>query len=153
MAAPNPTRPLDRVLLALGVLLVAATVVVALTAGGGASEEQAAAPAAGGDTVTIKGFRYMPKDLTVKAGTSVTFVNDDTAAHTASANESGAFDTGGIDRGAKKSVTFDKPGTYAYICEFHPIMKGTLTVRCCYRRHPRCDGTPRATRSVYSAPR
>ena len=123
------TRNLDRALLALGAVLIAVTVAVALTAGGGAAAEQTAAPAQGGDTVTIKGFKYMPKDLTVKAGTSVTFVNDDTAAHTASANESGAFDTGGIDRGAKKSVTFDKPGTYAYICEFHPIMKGTVTVR------------------------
>ena len=130
MGALDRTRPLDRVLIALGVLLVAVTLVVAVTAGGGgASEQQAAAPAAGGDTVTIKGFKYMPNDLTVKAGTSVTFVNDDTAAHTASASESGAFDTGGIDRGGKKSVTFDRPGTYAYICEFHPIMKGTVTVR------------------------
>ena len=129
MAAPDRTRPLDRALLALGVLLVAATVVVGVTAGAGAPEQQAAAPAAGGDTVTIKGFKYMPKDLTVKAGTSVTFVNDDTAAHTASGTDSGAFDTGGIDRGAEKSVAFDRPGTYAYICEFHPIMKGTVTVR------------------------
>ena len=123
------TRPLDRVLLALGALLVALTIVVAVGGSRGAADEQTAAQAPGGDTVTIKGFRYMPKDLTVSAGTSVTFVNDDTAAHTASATEGSAFDTGGIDKGAKKSVTFDKPGTYAYICEFHPIMKGTVTVR------------------------
>lgn len=121
---------MDAVLAGLGALLIALAVVVPLSRGGAEPAAPAAPAAAGatGDTVTIKGFKFGPPDLTVKAGTTVTFVNDDTAGHTASA-PSGEFDTGGIDRGERKTVTLDKPGTYMYICEFHPIMKAKVTVK------------------------
>ncbi len=119
---------LNRALIGLGLALVLATPVVAIAASG-SDDEQGAKAASGGDAVTIKGFEYAPSPLTVEAGTKVTWKNDDSTGHTASATASGGFDTGGIDAGAAKAVTLDKPGTFDYICEFHPTMKGSVTVR------------------------
>ncbi|WP_188479886.1 cupredoxin domain-containing protein [Primorskyibacter flagellatus] len=78
-------------------------------------------------TVTIDGFAFSPKKIVVKAGSAVTFVNRDGAPHTATATN-GAFDTGNLGKGSEKTVTFDTPGTYGYICSYHPSMKGTVVV-------------------------
>jgi plastocyanin len=79
--------------------------------------------------VAIKNFAYSPASLSVKAGTKVTWTNDDSTAHTSTASGSAlTFDTGTIKPGASGSVTLTKPGTYSYICTFHPFMKATITV-------------------------
>jgi plastocyanin len=71
----------------------------------------------------------MPSQLSVKVGAKVTFTNNDTAAHTASASDNTAFDTGGIAKGKQATVTLKKAGSYPYICQFHPFMKGTIVVK------------------------
>jgi plastocyanin len=78
-------------------------------------------------TVSIKGFAFNPPNATVAPGTTVTWVNDDQAPHTATAND-GAFDSGTLQPGQSYSFAFDKPGTYAYHCNIHPDMTGTITV-------------------------
>lgn len=78
--------------------------------------------------MAIADFLYKPADLTVPAGTTVEFTNEDSTPHTATSKESGTFETGSIDTGKSATVTLDKPGTYAYYCAFHPFMKGTITV-------------------------
>lgn len=88
-----------------------------------------AAPPADTAAVKIEDFLYAPKTVTVKPGAKVSFENLDTAPHTATIAEGAMkFDTDTIAEGETKSVTFDKPGTYAYICLFHPYMKGTVEV-------------------------
>jgi plastocyanin len=89
----------------------------------------------GGSTVTIPvGARnltttaYSPNPLTVAVGTAVTFVNNDTIAHTATANN-GAFDTGNLAAGSSKSVTMGTAGSFPYHCTVHPGMVATLTVQ------------------------
>jgi plastocyanin len=77
--------------------------------------------------VEIKDFAFNPATVTVSAGTTVTWTNQDLAPHTATA-EDGSFDTGRLNQGESGSVTFDQPGTYAYVCTFHPSMKGTVVV-------------------------
>jgi plastocyanin len=67
--------------------------------------------------------------LTVKVGTKVTFKNSDGQQHTATSDTSGAFDAGTIDAGGSKEFTFDKAGTFAYHCSFHPFMHGTVEVQ------------------------
>ena len=58
----------------------------------------------------------------------MTWVNDDQAPHTATAND-GAFDSGTLQPGQSFSFTFTQPGTtYAYYCAIHPSMTGTVTV-------------------------
>jgi plastocyanin len=80
-----------------------------------------------GTQVLIHDFKFESATLTVKAGTVVKFVNHDTAAHTATADD-GSFDTGSIAPGGSADVHLDKAGTFTYKCSFHPSMTGTITV-------------------------
>lgn len=75
----------------------------------------------------IKGYAFVPTALTVKRGTRITWTNGDATAHTATADQ-GAFDTGTINPGQSKTLTFARPGTYAYHCAFHAFMTGTIKV-------------------------
>ena len=80
------------------------------------------------DQIDIADFKYDPETVTVDAGTEVTWTNSDEAAHTATAKDS-SFDTGDLDQGDSKGITFDKPGTFTYYCRFHPFMKATVEVQ------------------------
>jgi plastocyanin len=107
----------------LGVVVVALLASGALVAGGVAG---ASAPSKSkANTVTIKNFKFSPSTLNVNAGAKVTVKNSDDSTHTFTANK-GAFDTGDIDGGSSKSVTIKKSGTYAYHCNIHNFMKGTI---------------------------
>lgn len=88
-----------------------------------------AAPALAADrTVTIAGFAFDPSTVRVRVGDTVTWSNQDSTAHTATALDL-SFDTGTIDSGQTASVTFDKAGTFEYMCGIHPTMSGTVVVR------------------------
>ena len=97
--------------------------------GAGSDSGGKSSPAAfeGSGPVSIKDFLYAPEDVTVSAGDSVSFSNQDSANHTATARD-GSFDTGTLGKGDSAQVTIDKPGTYAYICSFHAFMNGQITV-------------------------
>ena len=119
------------------VIAVGATLVIMLTnnsTGADTSKPSASAPApasaGGGKTVKLRisNFAFAPPTVTVAAGTTVTWTNEDSTAHTATASN-GRFDTGTIDPGQTKSFTFRKPGTYQYICSFHAFMHGTIVVK------------------------
>jgi plastocyanin len=77
--------------------------------------------------VEIVDFAYDPDPVTIQVGGKVIWMNRDSAPHTATA-EDGTFDTGIIEQGKLKSETFKEPGTYAYVCEIHPTMHGTVQV-------------------------
>jgi plastocyanin len=87
----------------------------------------AATPAPTDAAVTIAGFAFAPPELTVAAGSTVTWTNQDWAPHTATAGNA-AFDSGRLDPGQSFSTTLSEPGTYGYYCAFHPGMMGTITV-------------------------
>ena len=70
---------------------------------------------------------YTPATFTIMAGTTVTWVNRDSNAHTITATN-GAFDSGNLDSGAIFQHTFTQPGTYNYSCTYHSWMKGTIVV-------------------------
>lgn len=82
----------------------------------------------GAKAVTIADYLYDPETITVPAGTTVTFTNRDTTAHTATSKDSGAFESGSIDTGKSGEVRLEESGTFAYYCLFHPFMKGTIVV-------------------------
>jgi plastocyanin len=89
----------------------------------------AAAPVASGRvSVSISGYAYKPAMITVKPGTKITFTNHDQTAHTATSTHT-AFDTGTVQPGKSATVTFKKPGTYTYYCQFHAFMHGTVVVK------------------------
>jgi plastocyanin len=83
--------------------------------------------AARAEKVEIVDFAYDPDPVTVQVGGKVIWLNQDSAPHTATA-EDGSFDTGTLEQGKLKSETFKQAGTYAYICEIHPDMQGTVEV-------------------------
>ena len=86
-----------------------------------------ATPPANTVEVVIKDFKYDPPTVTIDAGRSITWTNKDGVAHTATADDK-SFDSGNLNEGQRFSFTFDKPGTYDYICIYHPYMKGTVVV-------------------------
>jgi plastocyanin len=78
----------------------------------------AQAPAPGGPTVMMKEFEFTPKEMKVKVGTTVTWMNAGTTAHSATAIDK-TFNTRNLQPGETKSVTFSTPGTFVYHCVFH----------------------------------
>jgi plastocyanin len=95
----------------------------ATTAAGGCTDG-----ATGSQTVTIAGFAMSPATLSVTAGTTVTWTNQDSVTHTATSDDGTTFDCRPLSAGASMSFTFTTPGTYAYHCAIHPTIKGTITV-------------------------
>jgi plastocyanin len=87
-----------------------------------------------GGTVFINTFIYRPDPLTVPAGTTVTWIQNDSTVHTVTsgtreAGPDGMFDAS-LDKGEEFSFTFDEPGTYDYFCTLHsgPGMTGEVIV-------------------------
>ena len=78
--------------------------------------------------VHIASFAFQPANLTINAGDTVTFVNDDTVSHTVTATDK-SFDSGNLDQNAKWSHRFDAAGTFNYACSYHSVMKGTIVVK------------------------
>lgn len=77
--------------------------------------------------VAISNFAFSPANLTIAAGDSVVFTNQDSAPHTATA-DNGGFDTGRLGNGQSATLTFNAPGTFSYFCAVHPNMKGSITI-------------------------
>lgn len=97
--------------------------------GGGADASNAPVSVAGATaSVAIRGFAFSPGNLQVPVGAKVTWTNDDSAPHTATAKD-GSWDTGILNQGQSVTITFDKPGDYTYYCKVHPNMVARLTVR------------------------
>jgi plastocyanin len=93
---------------------------------GGGGSSGGAAPATG--TVKIASFKFAPPKIVVRRGATVTWTNVDNADHTATA-DAGGFDAGTVRRGKSVTVHMSKAGTFAYHCDFHPFMKGTVVVK------------------------
>ncbi len=73
-------------------------------------------------------WAYTPAELSVKLGTTVLWTNTGAVAHTVTADDGQAFDSGTIDPKATFSLTPNAPGTFAYHCTFHAWMKATILV-------------------------
>ena len=77
--------------------------------------------------VSIINMSFQPANLTIAAGDTVVFANQDNAPHTAT-DDAGAFDTGRLTNGQSAQLTFPSTGQFAYHCDIHRMMKGTITV-------------------------
>ncbi len=83
-------------------------------------------------TVTASGFS--PKDVTIKAGDSVTWMNNDSAVHNVSSaihpthQVYPPLNLGNIEAGGKVSLKFPTAGTYKYHDHLSPSLTGTVTV-------------------------
>ena len=88
------------------------------------SPSSGSTPSGEAPTVKIKEFKF-GEPVTIPAGGEVTWENEDAAPHNAVGEE---FKTADLEKGNSDTVTFDKPGTYDYICTFHAYMKGSVVV-------------------------
>jgi plastocyanin len=71
---------------------------------------------------------FIPDDLNVAVGTTVTWVNTDSVSHT-STSDARAWDSGIVAPGSRFSFAFQAAGTFQYHCAIHPGMVGTVVVR------------------------
>jgi len=97
----------------------------------------AAPPVSGGSSSTVSipagaavlgTAAFAPDALTVDAGTTVTWTNTDSVAHTSTSDASG-WDSGIVAPGGQFSRSFQTAGTFKYHCAIHPGMIGTVVVR------------------------
>ena len=102
-------------------------VVVLLAAAWGFPSRLQDRRAAAAHMVLMSGTAFMPASLTVTAGDTVTWVNDDFFPHTVTSSR-GAFDSGSIEQGKAWTLTAVRPGEYPYVCTLHPTMTGILRV-------------------------
>jgi plastocyanin len=77
--------------------------------------------------VMARDFMFAPAALTVGVGATVTWTNKDDEPHTV-VSDAGLFRSGALDTGESFSFSFDRPGTYHYLCSIHPRMVGTIVV-------------------------
>ncbi len=75
----------------------------------------------------IAGFAFAQPTLTVPAGTTVIWHNNDAAAHTVTTIDP-LFGSELLSRDGTFSYTFEQPGEYDYYCTIHPYMRATVTV-------------------------
>jgi plastocyanin len=77
----------------------------------------------------IDNFSFGPMTLTVAAGTTVTWTNNDDVPHTVVSEDKTTFRSKALDTGDKFSYTFTKPGKYPYFCSVHPKMVAEVVVQ------------------------
>jgi len=80
------------------------------------------------DKVSIENFAFSPAKITVKKGTTVTWTNNDSTAHTVTGDDNSAIDSGTLNKGDTYTFKFDAAGTFAYHCAFHSSMTASVTV-------------------------
>jgi plastocyanin len=86
------------------------------------------AAAASPATVKIDNFAFAPATLTITAGATVTWKNDDDSPHRIG-DKNGTFKSAALDTDDTFSHTFAAPGEYSYICTIHPYMVGKIIVK------------------------
>ena len=75
----------------------------------------------------INDLAFNPSQVNIAPGTTVRFVNNGNAAHTATADNA-LFDTGELERGESLPVYFEGAGSVTYHDALHPEMKGSIVV-------------------------
>jgi plastocyanin len=123
----NPALRRRRTALLFGTVGLTALLAAALpelTAAGVAAVPAAASPA----TVDIDNFAFTPAALTVTAGSTVTWKNEDDSPHRIG-DQNGTFKSAALDTDDTFSHTFAAPGEYPYICTIHPYMVGKIIVK------------------------
>ena len=111
---------------------VGALALIGVACGGGdegtSATEEPEGAAAGTPEVVIENFQFVPQEIEVAEGTTVTWTNQDEVAHTVQ-DEGDLFpESEDLAQGQTFSFTYERAGSFPYICGIHPYMKGTVTV-------------------------
>lgn len=118
----------------LSTAAVAALLAIGCGDDGGSGPSAGAAPSAGGSSgtssaITISDFKFSPGTLQAKHGARIKVTNDDSTAHTVTADDGHSFDSGDVDSGSPTTIQAPAAGTYSYHCTIHPFMHGKLVVQ------------------------
>lgn len=110
-------------------LVGAAAVALSFSAaiGGTVLPSPRTAAAAGPVQIQMKNFAFDPPTITISAGQTLVWTNDDVVPHTSTANAK-AWDSRHVDPGHSFKVTLTKPGMYDYGCSIHPFMHAKIVV-------------------------
>lgn len=139
-AAPGPRRmfPVASTLAILAVGFVAGSLFVGVLANGAVLSIGQSANTTASVTIVVGAANngvatpFSPVNYTAKSGSTITWVNKDSVAHTVVSmsvpSGASAFSSGNIQYGNVYSVTLTVPGTYKYECSIHPWMTGTIVV-------------------------
>src|SRR5688500_9319641 len=92
----------------------------------GASASTSAGPKQTSHDVAMRDYKFVPKEITVDVGDTVTFTNEDTADHNAIA-EDDSFRTSTFGEGESEPVTISEAGSYPYFCSLHANMEGRIS--------------------------
>ncbi len=100
-----------------------------MSAAKGTSSEQAQPVAATGMVqASVDNFSFAPKQLTVKAGTTVVWTNKDDIPHTVTSDDN-VFSSPVLDTNENFQYTFGKAGKFPFHCKLHPTMTGVVEVQ------------------------
>jgi len=75
--------------------------------------------------INVQNFSFTPATLTIKKGSVVTWINNDSVPHTINST---IFDSDKLSKNQSFSYTFNNAGTFDYYCGLHPSMKGAIIV-------------------------
>jgi amicyanin len=126
-----------------GLLLTAAGVVL----------PAATAQAATTHQIVMSGYAFSPRSLTITAGDTVTWVNEDQAPHNVkTVSGPASFQSSMLNKGGVFSHTFSTPGTYDYECTVHPGMTAALVVKAAAAATPAPKVHPTTHQHTASAP-
>jgi plastocyanin len=107
--------------------LLAALAAAAVFAAGCGGSGESSEPVATTEVQMVKSYRFDPKVIEIKAGDTVTWTNEDNFTHTV---EVDGQEDHKVEQGESFSITFDKPGTYHYVCTLHSKdMDGEVIVK------------------------
>jgi plastocyanin len=98
------------------------------TAGAGSGESNTTGVSGAAVTIAMKDIQFVPTDVTIKAGQTVAWVNDESVQHDV-VETNGLFKSPLLTKGQSFTFTFKDPGSYPFYCSIHPQMKGTVTVQ------------------------
>ena len=82
----------------------------------------------GNPEIHISNFKYSPAEIKITAGSSITWINDDSAPHTVTSDSGKEVNSGEMLQGKRYNHIFTEKGTYNYHCEYHSGMKGKIVV-------------------------
>ena len=124
---PTPRRVTVRARAGALLLLVVLLLAAACSGGSGASSPPTTL---GPDDVLVANFSFTPATLTVKVGTTVTWHFDQPSAphNVVALTTPVLFNSGNPQGTGTYSFTFTTPGSYPYLCQIHPTMRGTIVV-------------------------
>ena len=80
------------------------------------------------EPIKIRDFAFVPDVILIPVGTTVRWTNEGAVNHTVTSDTAGLFDSGTLGSGASFEYRFDGPGIYAYHCDLHPGLTGTVIV-------------------------